>query len=181
MNDLKKKEVLLYISFGIVMGLLAGGLIWIITSPPRGKPISFAATSTNSPIVVFVSGAVVYPGVYEIPQGSRINDAIERAGGFLPIADVSGLNLAALVADGDQIDISVTSSLGIPDEKLIDINSATIEELDSLPGIGLTAAKNIVEFRSKNGNFQEIEEIQKVAGIGTITFEKIKNLITVNN
>lgn len=173
------RQFILLITYGVLIGLIAGGLIWITASPPRGNPVNLVPTSTMKRITIYISGAVVNPGVYELPPGSRIQDAVTIAGGFLPTADSGGINLAAILIDSSQIDIP--SRINSNFNGKVNINTATVEELDQLPGIGPTAAKNIVEYRLENGLFIFLEDIQKVTGIGSLTYEKIKDLITIGN
>jgi len=136
--------------------------------------------------MVYVSGAVGQPGVYSLPTNSRIKDAIEVAGGLLPEADSSGINLAALLKDGQRINIPILGGTQDPDETsaatlnhLVNINTATLAELENLPNIGPVLAQAIITFRDENGHFETIEEIQKVPKIGQAIFETIKDLITV--
>jgi competence protein ComEA len=169
-----------------------------VSSQPRGEPITLSPPPTPLPVVVHVSGAVADPGVYTQPPGSRVKDAIEAAGGLSPDANIQGLNLAALLQDGDliwipalpkanpttsnpdktpgegQAPISTPASTG-----LININTATLEELDTLPGIGPVKAQSIIDHRNKHGPFNSIEAIQDVVGIGPVTYEGLKELITV--
>lgn len=179
MINTSTKQALLFISFGVILGLLAGGVIWITASQPRGNPITLATMSTDQTISIYISGDVVNPGVYRLPQGSRIQDAVNSAGGFLSSADVNFVNLATLLIDSSQINIPSLSSVENTFVGKININTATEEELEILPGIGPTAAKNIIKYRMENGVFMGIEDIQKVAGIGPVTYEKIKFLITI--
>ena len=182
-----------YVLVGVISGfLLAGALVWVGRSP-SGTPIALLPAPTQPPLVVHVIGAVPRPGVYELPEGSRVRDAIQAAGGTLAQADLSFLNLAAPVEDGQQLDVPflegaapsspfverplATETIG--GEELIDINSATAEELDTLPGIGPTTAQKIIDYRDENGPFQAIEDIMNVSGIGPATFEEIQDLITV--
>jgi competence protein ComEA len=140
-----------------------------------------APAPTTSPFTVYITGQVVRPGVYELPPGSRFEDAIEIAGGFLPDADINGINLAALLIDSSHI---IIPSSKIQEEEFsgkVNINTATVVELDALPGIGPVYARNIVDYRQKNGLFTYIEDIQKVDGIGPALFEKIKDLITISD
>jgi competence protein ComEA len=146
-------------------------------------------------MVVHVSGAVARPGVYELPAGSRIQDALLAAGDILPGANPEALNLAALLEDGAKIVVpllepptdlipSLASSPALPANGglpigPIDINQATQVELESLPGIGPVIAQRIIAYRDENGPFTTAEAIQNVAGIGPATFEDIENLITV--
>jgi competence protein ComEA len=178
-NNIPYKQSFILISFGVIIGLLMGGVIWIIASPPRGYPITLATRQSNQLISVYISGEVVKPGIYQIPLGSRVKDAIDIAGGFLSTADVELINQAALVMDSSQVNIP---PLRVKENLLntgININTASAYELETLPGIGPAFAKNIVDYRSENGPFTVIEEIQKVVGIGPVTFEKIRHLITI--
>lgn len=143
-------------------------------------------------IVVYVCGAVVCPGVYELPPASRADDAVKAAGGFDDGADDTYINLAAIVEDGTKLMIPTkdevknglvadnsdsTNSYG--SNGLININKATKEELKTIPGIGEKVAGKIIDYREKNGDFACIEDIMKVAGIKDKLFSKIKEYITV--
>ncbi len=186
------------IGFTIIIGLLALGVLSLVSSQPRGEPISLSPPPTPLPLVVHVSGAVTLPGVYTLPIGSRVKDAIEAAGGLLPEADSRNLNLAALLQDGELIWIPATPQANptavapnkTPNDNndqtsipaptgLVNINTATLEELDTLPGIGPVKAQNIIDYRNSNGPFNTIEAIQDVNGIGPVTYENLKELITV--
>ena len=136
--------------------------------------------------------AVPRPGLYEFPEGARVQDAIDAAGGLLAEANVDALNLAALLEDGQQLNIPYQSGAptnGTPPPEipateaptlvdLVNINTATLEELNALPGIGPTTAQKIIDYRDENGAFSTIEDIMNVSGIGPATFEEIRNLIT---
>jgi competence protein ComEA len=127
-------------------------------------------------------------GLYALPAGSRVNDAIQAAGGFTADANTGILNLAEILEDGEKIDVSAlalplviggeTRSVN-PSLTLVDINTDTLEQLDTLPGIGPITAQSIIDYRNANGPFARIEDIQDVSGIGPATFDKIKDLITV--
>jgi competence protein ComEA len=178
---------------GVIAGFLLAGALFLVSRSPEGQAVSLQPAPTETPMIVHVIGAVPRPGVYELPEGSRVRDAIQAAGGLLADADTASLNLAALVEDGQQVDIPFgDGSSGfvviteeplatrVPGaEELIDLNTATVEELDSLPGIGPTTAQKIVDYREANGPFQRIEDIMNVSGIGPATFEEIEELITV--
>jgi len=172
------KNVLLII-YGILIGLLVAGVLWLTLAPPRGEAILLLPTPTPQMITVYVSGAVSAPGTYTLPENSRIETAIQAAGGFLPSADDESLNLAARLFDGEQVIVPARGGESHAISGKININTATLEELDSLPGIGLTTAQNILEYRQIFGAFQSIDDIQNVTGIGPSTFEGIKNFITV--
>jgi len=150
---------------------------------------------------VHVVGAVNKPGVYSLPEGSRVNDAVKKAG-LLAEADLNSLNLARLVVDGEQLYVPLegedpasitsertgaaifsgsgpTASSGSGSGGKISLNTASVEELDSLPGIGPTLAQRIVDYRNTNGRFQTPEDLMKVSGIGMKRFEQIKDFVTI--
>jgi len=182
--------------FGLLIGLLATGIILLVSNQPRGEPVHLLPPPTVPPIIVHVKGAVVNPGVYSLPPGSRVKDALTAAGGLSPDGEATSLNLADFLQDGQSLSIpqtapTSTSNLNplptqvIPNEpgegprEQIDINTASFEELDSLPGIGQDKANKIIAYRQENGPFPTIEAIQEVSGIGPATYENIKDLICV--
>ena len=137
-------------------------------------------------LVVHVAGAVNSPGLYELAEGSRIDDAIAEAGGAKPKAALELVNLAAPVADGQQVLVPLHGEPGAasggegdvpaPGAK-VSLNSATVEQLDALPGIGPVTASQIVEFRTANGGFGSIEELDAVPGIGPARLEQLRPLV----
>ena len=149
-------------------------------------------------IIVDIQGAVNSPGVFSLPEGSRVNDAVLSAGGLTSNAYTRDVNLAAKLTDGDKVYIPeeneeiqapaqmagiVTNSLpgssGSSGGGLVNINTATSEQLQTLSGVGPVTAQKIIEYREKNGGFKRIEDLMKVSGIGTKTFENLKDLITI--
>ena len=137
-------------------------------------------------IFVDVTGAVNTPGVYTLTASSRVIDAIKAAGGSAPGADLSTINLARVLADGEQIyvDAAVTNSKGVRVSTTkrsgpININRATVGDFDSLDGIGPVIASRIVAYRKANGPFTTVEDLQKVSGIGVAKFAQIKAKIRV--
>jgi len=182
--------------FGLLIGLLATGIILLVSNQPRGEPVHLLPPPTVPPIIVHVKGAVVNPGVYSLPPGSRVKDALTAAGGLSPDGEATSLNLADFLQDGQSLSIPQTAPTSasnlnplptqvIPNEpgegprEQIDINTASFEELDSLPGIGQDKANKIIAYRQENGPFPTIEAIQEVSGIGPATYENIKDLICV--
>lgn len=182
------------IAFGVVCGILGVGLLLLAVSQPRGQAVQLSPPATAAPLIVHITGAVVDPGVYSQPPGSRVMDAIQAAGGLTPDADSTLINLAKMVEDGMQIWVPrqlvgdlerinpekaeenpVAGNLGA----LININTATQTELETLPGVGPVTAEAIIQYRQENGPFSEIQGIQAVSGIGPVTFEKIREFITV--
>jgi competence protein ComEA len=184
------------VALGVVFGLLGSGAIYLASKPPRGEAIQLLPPPTLAPIQVHVTGGVLKPGVYALPPASRVQDALEAAGGVSPNADQANLNLAAQLQDGDKLEVPTqqpnaqTSSTGSSQKTddqaagesapIININTATQGELETLPGVGPVTAQKIIAYRQTAGGFSTIEEIQKVSGIGPATFEKIKMYITVN-
>ena len=189
----------LYVLFGVIAGFILAGVLVFVARAPAGEPIILQPAPTEAPIAVHVIGAVVRPGLYKFPGGARVQDAIDAAGGILATANVDTLNLAALIEDGQQLAIPFQDGAGPADDTsldlpgateepvdnsqtdLIDINTATLEELDSLPGIGPTTAQKIIDYRDQNGPFFVIEDIMNVSGIGPSTFDNIKDLITTGS
>ncbi|MBN2503642.1 MAG: helix-hairpin-helix domain-containing protein [Anaerolineales bacterium] len=181
---------------GVIGGLLGAGLLLLMNSNPRGEAVTLAPPPTALPLIVDVSGAVNAPGVYELAGGSRLEDAIAAAGGLAQDAQADSLNLAAPLEDGLQVWVPGDGEEAAPppaaitaDEPQvqptpapsfpININTATVVELQVLPGIGETKAQAIVAYREANGAFTSIEDIQNVSGIGPSTFAQLSDLITV--
>jgi competence protein ComEA len=191
------KSVLL----GIVLGLFISGAILLIAMPPRGQPLVLSPPPTVPPtIVIYITGAVNHPGVYTIGRLSRVNDAVQVAGGLLASADPNSINLAAKIEDGAEIVVlSITetdnnnggsngtkqgltpSPHGTPTVSYpININSAPQALLEEIPGIGPSKAAAIITYRQEHGPFKKVDDIMNVPGIGTGLFATMKNLITVD-
>lgn len=137
-------------------------------------------------IFVQVAGAVNKPGVYELPQLARVYQALDKAGGLLDDADDSDINQAALLTDGQKIYVyqkgereNMSDTTSETDSDLININTASAEELQQLPGIGATKAIGIVTYREENNGFSSIEDIKNVSGIGESIFSQIESSITI--
>lgn len=162
--------------------------------------------NANEKIIVYITGEVSNPGLYELEENSRIADCIEKAGGTKEKADINNINLATILEDGEKIYIpakdeekaqektnnkseeknnnNITSKTVVKNEEnqkntKVNINTATQTELESLPGIGPSIATKIIEYRKENGKFKNIEEIKKVNGIGENKYKKIRELIKV--
>ncbi len=139
---------------------------------------------TSTELEVYVSGAIVRPGVYTLRQGDRVVDALDAAGGPTREADLARINLAAKVKDEQQIHVPRPGET-FPQEssnepQKININTASAAQLETLPGIGETKAQAIVNYRKQHGDFASIEDLVEVAGIGSSTFESLKHLISVD-
>ena len=183
----------------VLVAVLGGAGLWYARSLP--KPVTIAEsgpgaaqpevsspTATPALLIVDVAGAVRKPGVYEFAEGDRVVDAIERAGGPMPKADLSLLNLAAMLVDGTQILVPKTGPpvTGAPGGAapgssggLVNINTASATELETLSGIGEVLAGTIVEYRDQNGPFVSVDDLLDVSGIGPATLEEIRDQVTV--
>ena len=159
----------------LVVIIVVGGAVFLYrqTSLPNSTEIVISPSSPE--ISVYVEGEVANPGVYTLKDSDRIEDAIEAAGGFTPDADQSALNLAASLRDGDQIHVYKVGD--VPQK--VNLNTAETLLLEALPGIGEVLAQRIIDYRSENGPFQQIDDLTKVEGIGPVTFENLKDKITV--
>jgi len=177
----------------VLVVALAVGLVFAITTFMRARPADVplapvvtasvaAETPTPAPLIkVHVLGAVAAPGVVTLPQGARVEDAIAAAGGLTADADPAQLNLAAVLADGSQIVIGTTarpqgdvngdSAPGAG--ALINLNTASEAELESLPGVGPVTAGKILAWRAQHGRFSSIDELQEIDGIGPKTFAQL--------
>ena len=165
-----------------------------VPSPAASVSPSAASATPSAPatttILVHVIGAVVKPGVVSLPEGARVEDALAAVGGLRGDADPAELNLAAVVSDGTQIIIGTkasprgevregsTSSGSVSTGTatvgaIIDLNTATLTQLDTIPGVGPVTAQAILDYRTKHGKFTKIEELQEVDGIGTKTYAQI--------
>lgn len=149
--------------------------------PPTVTP---GPTATPAPIVVYITGAVQQPNqLLTMPPGSRVADVIEAVGGFTDNADMARINIAGFVQDGQQIHVPVVDevfevveeSMGV---SLIDVNSAEIDELTQLPGVGPALAERIIAYRQANGRFTSLEDLDAVSGIGEAMLGELENRIT---
>jgi competence protein ComEA len=178
---------------GLLIGLLATGLLLLLLKEPIGKPVELHPPPTSAPIHVHIDGAVRIPGVYALPADAMVLDAVERAGGLLDEADLSGINLAAPLEEGQRIIIERKGPVlwvlaeptqaddrsATPSENLLNVNTASATELEQLPGIGPVLARSIVEYRENVGVFTEVDDLLLVPGIGSAKLAAIRDLIEV--
>jgi competence protein ComEA len=161
-------------------------------APPPSllPPPAVSTTTVPARVVVHVVGAVRRPGLYRLAQGDRVADAVGRAGGATRKADLSLVNLAALVSDGEQVVVPRRGAVvagagasgagagasGVPTGP-VHLNSATIEQLDALPGVGPVTAQKIVDYRQKHGAFSSVDELDAISGIGPARLEQLRDLV----
>lgn len=204
----EKSHVRALVLIGVVAALVAAGYLWLarprpddraapaasasLTDPRPAVPVSPAAAS--SPVVVHVLGKVEHPGVITLPSGSRVAEAIRAAGGVRRGAKTGTLNLARKLVDGEQIPVGVprpapppgtapssgpsSGPSGAPGTPL-DLNTATPDQLDALPGVGPVLAQRIVDYRTQHGGFRSIGQLQEVNGIGARRFADLKSMVRV--
>ena len=190
-----------YLAMMLLFALVLIGTIYLLRRP-EPAPITITTptprpSATIASLIVDVRGAVNKPGVYTLAVGSRVQDVLTLAGDVVSSADTRSLNLARKLNDGEQIYVptlgeatpvpptaaSKTTSARTPTIKApqgkININTATLDELDALPGIGPAIAQRIIDYRTQNGDFKKIDDIKNVRGIGDALFEQIKDLVTL--
>ena len=142
---------------------------------------SLSISGSDGDVVVHVAGAVRDPGVYRLPRGSRVTDAVKRAGGAEGSASLDSINLAASVADGQQVVVPGTGAAAAAGgaaataDGPISLGSATLEQLDTIDGIGPVTAQSILDYRDENGGLSSVEELDQVSGIGPATMEALRS------
>lgn len=172
----------------------AGPPASVVRLPRAGEARAGDAASAGGPVdgadgmlVVHAAGAVLRPGVYRVAAGSRVNDVVTAAGGPAPDADLDQLDLAAKVGDGDRVYVprrgeaagtpgaGASGVVGAP----LDLNRATIEQLDALPGVGPATARAIVDWRTRHGRFRSVQDLLDVPGIGPAKLDRLRPMVTV--
>jgi competence protein ComEA len=193
--QLSRSQILVY--GAIAVALLLVGARWIRSADASGESpggVEAAATGGDEAgggialggdgdVVVHVAGAVGDPGVYRLPTGSRVTDAVDRAGGPTAKAELDSVNLAAEVADGQQVVIpgaapstgAATTAGSGEASSPISLGTATLEELDTIEGIGPVTAQNILDFRAENGGISSVEDLDQISGIGPATMEALRS------
>jgi competence protein ComEA len=192
--DLSRSQLLVYGAIAVALLLL--GARWLRAAEeaePAESGVEFAAESADGDgsstfsveeskgdVVVHVAGAVRAPGVYRLPEGARVTDAVERAGGPAAGAESDTVNLAARLADGQQVVVPSSSPAagkvpGAADpDAPISLGTATVEELDTIEGIGPVTAAEIVSFRDERGGLSSVEDLDEISGIGPATMEALR-------
>jgi competence protein ComEA len=186
-----RRLVLLAVVAGIAALVLIGRVLersGASPGAPQSIPTVSVATSADpglGPVTVYVVGAVRHAGVFVLPAGSRARDAIRRAGGALRRADLSQLNLAVRLADGEMVTVPPRRAASAPPATaaggavvtIVHLNSATVEQLDGLDGIGPSLAARIVAWRSEHGGFHTIDDLGEVSGIGPARLEALRGRV----
>jgi competence protein ComEA len=193
LEGLTRREL---VAYGLLACLVVGAAgLWLLRGhppppvemSPRAAPTPVAGPSP-APILVHVAGLVRNPGVYELREGDRVIDAIELAGGALKKAALDLLNLAAPLTDGQQVLVpkrgpagsSGASAAGAGDvQPTINVNTADAEALQELPGIGEVLSQRILDYREEHGPFATVDDLIQVKGIGEVTLEDLRDLVTV--
>lgn len=155
--------------------------------PTAGASMAPRSGTGGAPIYIHILGAVAKPGLYLLSDGDRAVDAVAAAGGFTAAADQSGLNLARLLVDGEQIlvpnigepPVAAGAAGGTTAGGKVNINTADETALETLPRVGPAMAKRIIDWRDKNGRFTALEDLMSVTGVGEKTFDSLKDLVTL--
>ena len=190
-----KRSMMILLLLGMVA---AGGLMYGYSEQDDAVKLSAGESqSTEVPaheITVYVTGAVNRPGVVTLKEGARIADAVNSCGGVLPTGDAERINMAQVLKDGQKVQVpekaqaakaaaadkSKSAKAGSPgDGALVNINTADLQALDALPGIGPSTAQKIIDYRETEGAFQDIADLKKIKGIGESKFAKLKDKICI--
>ena len=178
--------------------VLAGGLLVLLVlagrtfagggesaSRPAAALVPERPAEVTARLVIHVTGAVTEPGLYRLKEGSRVADAVARAGGATPSADTAAVNLAAPLADGMQVLIPsrVAGVAGTAAEAptgagaRVSLNAASVAELDELPGVGPVTAQKIVDYRAAHGGFRTVDDLDAIPGIGPVRIDQLRELV----
>ena len=180
------RHQLLAVAVGLAAVLFLASRLLLHPSHARIEPVTapIAAPSTPPPLVVDVTGAVRQPGLYHLGGSARIADAITRAGGTTPKADLDQVNLAAPLADGEQVVVPRRGAAGAAagpgggaPGAPVELSTATAEQLDALPGIGPVTAQKILDYRAQHGAFHSVDELDAIPGIGPARIGQLRGLV----
>jgi competence protein ComEA len=199
--DPGRRGVVVIAVVALVAAAIAGVTAW--RARPTPEPVSApvpesasAAPSSGPTVVVSVAGKVRRPGLVRLPAGSRVADAVAAAGGVAPGTELGPVNLARKLVDGEMVVIGAappganapgpapaepggaSAPAGAAPGGLLDLNTATVAQLDALPGVGPVLAQRIVEYRTAHGGFRSVNELREVDGIGESRFQRLRELVT---
>ena len=180
--DPARQGVLALVLVAVLAAAVAGFLL--LRGRPSEQPVAPVPVVSGSPggalLVVDVAGRVRHPGLVRLPAGARVDDALKAAGGVLPGTSTGTLNLAAKVQDGQQVlvgaDVAPVAAGG---SALLDLNTATAQDFDALPGIGPVLADRIVSWRTEHGRFGSVDQLREVSGIGESKYQSLKAKVRV--
>ena len=191
MPELSRSQIAVYGAVAVVLLLLGARAIraegesgGVASFPSGGGDKGFTVDSgSGGDIVVDVTGAVALPGVYRLPAGARVTDAVQRAGGASGGALLEAINLAARLADGQQVVVPkrgpggapMATASGASEDGPISLGTATVEQLDTIEGIGPVTAQDIIEFRDEHGGLSSVDQLDQVSGIGPATMESLRS------
>jgi len=189
MPELNRSQVVVYAAVAVALLLVGARAIRgegstdasFAADTGGSKGGSFSIGGQSGDLVVDVTGAVRRPGVYRMPAGSRVDDAVKRAGGAMPRAELEAVNLAARLADGQQVVVPERLPGGAAgpvaatgEEGPISLGTATVEQLEGIDGIGPVTAGDIVAFRDEHGGLSSVDQLDQVSGIGPATMEALR-------
>jgi competence protein ComEA len=192
MPELSRSQIAVYGAVAVALLLLgarairaegdSGGAAASFSSGDGGKGFTIDSGSGGD-VVIDVTGAVARPGVYRLPTGARVTDAVQRAGGADRGALLEAINLAARLADGQQVVVPKRGPAGAPlataggagEDGPISLGTATVEQLDTIDGIGPVTAQDIIEFRDEHGGLSSVDQLDQVSGIGPATMESLRS------
>lgn len=191
MPELSRSQLLVYGAIAVALLLL--GARWIRDGEERaagdgavaaagGEGGSFEVDRGGGELVVHVAGAVQHPGVYRLPEGARVTDAVERAGGMARAALPDSINLAAELSDGQQVVVPARAGTAAAaaagtetGDGPISLGTATIEDLDTIEGIGPVTAQDILDYRDEHGGISSVDDLDQISGIGPATMEALRD------
>lgn len=190
MPELSRTQVIVYAAVAAALLLVGARAIrgeagaeapFAAAAGEPGGSADFSISGQGGDLVVHVAGAVRRPGVYRMPAGSRVDDAVSRAGGAAPRADLEAINLAARLADGQQVVVpelipgGAAAAAGASlEDGPISLGTATVEQLEEIEGIGPVTAGDIIEFRDEHGGLSSIDQLDQVPGIGPATMDSLR-------
>jgi competence protein ComEA len=190
MPELSRSQVVVYAAVAVALLLVGGRAIrgeaatepsYAVAAGAESSGESFSVSESSGDLVVHVAGAVRRPGVYRMPAGSRVDDAVARAGGAAPRAELEAVNLAARLADGQQVVVPErvagggTAAVATTEAGPISLGTATVEQLEEIEGIGPVTAAAIVAFRDEHGGLSSVDQLDQVSGIGPATMDSLRS------